>query len=184
MTWPLRSAAATKRSLSHCSAHGLRKSGQRLLLRRLYCRGEWRARPASTESGGLKNAIGPFLKERMQQRNIWSAIQDLPSRHAKEIRAQSIAGRMAVRGLYLPAQAPWLVDFVSELLSFRAGKHDDMVDCCGLLGQLLGNLAAGEAPRAKEPPKILSADATTCTVTLNDLFEAEEHRHRRSARIW
>jgi hypothetical protein len=92
---------------------------------------------------------------------------------------------MAVRGLYLPAQAPWLADFVSELLSFPAGKHDDMVDCCGLLGQLLGNLAAGEATRAKEPPKILSTDATTCTITLNDLFEAEEHRHRRrSARIW
>jgi hypothetical protein len=67
-TWALRWAAAMKRSLSHCSAHGLRKSGQRLLPRRLYCRGEWRARPASTESGGLKNAIGPFLKnERMQQ---------------------------------------------------------------------------------------------------------------------
>jgi hypothetical protein len=128
--------------------------------------------------------IGPFLKERMQQRNIWSAIQDLPSRHAKEIRAQSIARRMAVRGLYLPAQAPWLADFVNELLSFPARKHDDIVDCCSLLGQLLGNLAAGEAPRAKEPPKILSTDATTCTVTLNDLFEAaEKHRHRR-VRIW
>jgi hypothetical protein len=89
-TWPLRWAAAMKRSLSHCSAHGLPKS------ERDYCRGGYIAAengtpgPQAPKSGGLKNAIGPFLKERMQQRNIWSAIQDLRSRHAKEIRAQRL----------------------------------------------------------------------------------------------
>jgi hypothetical protein len=140
-----------------------------------------------TESGGLKNAIGPFLKERMQSRNIWSAIETVPARHAKEIRAQSIAGRAAVRGLYLPAQAPWLADFVSELLSFPAGKHDDMVDCCSLLGQLLFVLVPGSAPKAAEPPKpkILSTDPALCTVTLDDLFSANERRAKRnSGRIW
>ena len=50
-----------------------------------------------TEAGGLKNAIGPFLKERMNQRRIYAAVETIPSRHTKEIRAQSIAGRMAVR---------------------------------------------------------------------------------------
>jgi hypothetical protein len=81
-----------------------------------------------------------------------------------------------------------VADFVSELLSFPAGKHDDMVDCCSLLGQLLTNLVPGSAPKSAEPPpKILSTDPATCTVTLTDLFEAEERRHRRrsgSGRIW
>jgi predicted phage terminase large subunit-like protein len=140
-----------------------------------------------TEAGGLKNAIGPFLKERMNQRHLWVPTETIPARHAKEIRAQSIAGRMAVRGLYLPVQAPWLADFISELLSFPAGKHDDMVDCCSLLGQLLFVLIPGSAPKAAESPKpkILSTDPATCTVTLDDLFSANERRAKRSNnRIW
>jgi predicted phage terminase large subunit-like protein len=138
-----------------------------------------------TEAGGLKNAIGPFLKERMSQRKIFAYVETIRSRHAKEIRAQSIAGRMAVRGIYLSAQASWLSDFVSEMLSFPAGKHDDMVDCCSLLGQLLGNLASGTALVSPEPKKVLSTDPALCNVTLTDLFEANERRSKRSGgRIW
>ena len=96
---------------------------------------------------------GRFCRERMHQRKIYRAVETIPSRHAKEIRAQSIAGRMAVRGLFLPAQAAWLSDFVSEMLAFPAGKNDDQVDCCSLLGQLLGNLGlrrGAEGTRAEE----------------------------------
>jgi predicted phage terminase large subunit-like protein len=138
-----------------------------------------------TEAGGLKNAIGPFLKERMNQRRQWCHVHTIPSRHAKEIRAQSIAGRAAVRGLFLPAQASWLADFVSEILSFPAGKFDDQVDCCSLLGQLLADLVPGSAPKPKEEPKVLSTDPALCTVTLRDMFEQSERRHRRAGtRIW
>jgi predicted phage terminase large subunit-like protein len=138
-----------------------------------------------TEAGGLKNAIGPFLKERMNQRRIYAAVETIPSRHTKEIRAQSIAGRMAVRGLFLPAQASWLADFVSELLAFPAGPNEDMVDCCSLLGQLLGQLVPGSEPVKKEPPKVLSTDPALCSVTLTDLFEQADRRNKRgSARIY
>lgn len=138
-----------------------------------------------TEAGGLKNAIGPFLKERMNQRRIYAAVETIPSRHTKEIRAQSIAGRMAVRGLFLPAQASWLADFVSELLAFPAGPNEDMVECCSLLGQLLGQLVPGSEPVKKEPPKVLSTDPALCSVTLTDLFEQADRRNKRgSARIY
>ena len=133
-----------------------------------------------TEAGGLKNAIGPFLRERMHQRKIYRAVETIPSRHAKEIRAQSIAGRMAVRGLFLPAQAPWLSDFISEMLQFPLGRFDDQADCCSLLGQLLSNLSSGEAPKTPEPKKVLSTDPSVCTVTLSDLFEQSDRRHKRS----
>jgi phage terminase large subunit-like protein len=33
---------------------------------------------------------------------------------------------MALEGLYVPAGAPWYPEFKSELLSFPAGKHDDL----------------------------------------------------------
>jgi predicted phage terminase large subunit-like protein len=137
-----------------------------------------------TESGQLKNALAPWLKKRMEQRRVYVAIETIPSRHDKEIRAQSIRGRMAVRGLYLPSHADWLADFRSEILSFPAGKYDDQVDCLSLLGQVLDKLAPGSPlPVEKARPKIISTDPSTCSVTLRDLFESNERHHRKSVRI-
>ena len=47
-----------------------------------------------------------------------------PTRGDKAVRAQSIRGRMASQGLYVPTNEDWLPDFRTELLSFPAGKHD------------------------------------------------------------
>jgi hypothetical protein len=52
------------------------------------------------------------------------------------VMAQSIRGRMALQGLYVPTNADWLSDFSTELLGFPAGKHDDQVDAFGLIGSL------------------------------------------------
>jgi hypothetical protein len=40
------------------------------------------------------------------------------------------------------------------LLSFPAGKHDDQVDAIGLVGQLLDQMVARQAPKKPTPPKI------------------------------
>ena len=42
-----------------------------------------------------------------------------------------------MRGLRIPATAPWRNEFEAELLRFPAGLHDDQVDALGLVGQLL-----------------------------------------------
>jgi predicted phage terminase large subunit-like protein len=68
------------------------------------------------------------------------------TRGDKAVRAQAIRGRMALEGLYVPAAAPWLADFRTELLSFPAGRHDDQVDAIGLIGQLLDTMV-NPAPR-------------------------------------
>ena len=91
----------------------------------------------------------------------WVARQPFPTRGDKGVRAQSIRGRMALEGLYVPIKAPWYPAFRSELLSFPAGKYDDQVDALGLLGQLLdrmqslvdrltGDVGAGRAGSAQE----------------------------------
>jgi hypothetical protein len=46
-------------------------------------------------------------------------------------------------GLYVPTQAAWYPAFLSELLNFPAGKHDDQVDALGLIGQLLDRMGRG-----------------------------------------
>jgi hypothetical protein len=68
------------------------------------------------------------------------------------VRAQSMRGRMALEGLYVKADAPWLADFRAELLSFPAGRHDDQVDAIGLVGQLLDRMLVGPKPRLQEKP--------------------------------
>jgi hypothetical protein len=40
-------------------------------------------------------------------------------------------------------------DLRSELLSFPAGKHDDIVDALGLIGQLLDRIGLGQKPEVK-----------------------------------
>ena len=60
---------------------------------------------------------------------------------------------MALEGLYVQTNAPWYPEFRAELLSFPAGKHDDQVDAIGLIGQLLDQMVAGQAPKKPEPPK-------------------------------
>jgi hypothetical protein len=64
----------------------------------------------------------------------------------KAVRAQSIRGRMSLIGLYVPAAAEWLPDLRAELLAFPTGKHDDIVDALGLVGQLMDKFAPGRLP--------------------------------------
>jgi phage terminase large subunit-like protein len=90
------------------------------------------------EQGQIWSGVGPFLARRMRERGD------------KAVRAQSMRGRMAQDGLYVPAWAPWLADFRAELLSFPAGRHDDQVDAIGLVEQLLQEMVAP----AKPPPTV------------------------------
>ena len=50
---------------------------------------------------------------------------------------------MALIGLFVPADAPWLSDLRSELLAFPTGRHDDQVDALGLCGQLMDKFNPG-----------------------------------------
>ncbi len=61
------------------------------------------------------------------------------------------------RAQHVPADAPWLSDFISELMSFPVGVHDDQVDALGLVGQLMDRMemgSKGEAP--KRVPKVVT----------------------------
>jgi hypothetical protein len=57
---------------------------------------------------------------------------------------------MSLIGLYVPAAAEWLPDLRAELLAFPTGKHDDIVDALGLVGQLMDKFAPGRLPRIEE----------------------------------
>ena len=56
---------------------------------------------------------------------------------------------MALDGLWVPAKATWYSAFQEELLTFPVGRHDDIVDALGLVGQLVA-LPGLRPPSAKK----------------------------------
>ena len=127
------------------------------------------------ETGQIKASVGPFLTAQQIKRKAWVHREQFPTRGDKAVRAQSIRGRMALLGLYVPVGASWLSEFRSELLSFDAGKHDDQVDALGLVGQLLDRITAGKKPPDKTPKPLKGMEA----LTLDKLFEDHEKEMRR-----
>lgn len=101
------------------------------------------------EQGQIRAGVGPFLDKRIRERRAWCEREKFPTRGDKAVRARSMQGRMSMNGLYVPANAPWLADFRSELLHFPAGVHDDQVDAIGLIGQLLDKMVKGRLPKQK-----------------------------------
>ena len=82
-----------------------------------------------------------------------------------------------MKGLYCPFGAPWFSEFRRELLLFDAGKNDDQVDALSLIGQVLDKMIPAEASSADQgEPKVFSTFPDQCTVTLDDLFEANDKR--------
>jgi predicted phage terminase large subunit-like protein len=112
---------------------------------------KWRPIGLATETGQINSAMGPYLQRRMRERNAWTFVETFPTRGDKSIRAQSVRGKMALDGLHIPSTAPWRHTLVSELLSFPAGRNDDIVDALGLIGQFLDRMLRGQAP--PQPPK-------------------------------
>lgn len=115
----------------------------------------WKPIGWAEEQGQIRSGVGPFLDRRQRERKAYVVRDQFPTRGDKAVRAQSIRGRMALEGLYVPINASWYADLRSELLSFPAGKHDDQVDALGLVGQLLDKMMSGRRPEVLKPKRKL-----------------------------
>lgn len=105
------------------------------------------------EQGQIKSGVGPFLIRTMRERRAHVVREAFPTRGDKAVRAQSFRALIATRGLRVPKDAPWAVDFTAELLRFPAGVNDDQVDAVGLIGQLLDKVSKGRQLPPPAPPK-------------------------------
>jgi len=119
----------------------------------------WKPLEWAEEQGQIKSGVGPFLEKVARERSAYCVRSQFPTRGDKAVRAQSIRGRMAMRGLRIPAFAPWRNEFEAELLRFPAGLHDDQVDAIGLVGQLLDK-TVGAHRKTKEKPDTHSGYAS------------------------
>ena len=59
-------------------------------------------------------------------------------------------------GLFVDMKAAWWPIVQQELLTFPAGKHDDIVDSLGLVGQMLAMMVSPSKPPAPKPKNHLN----------------------------
>jgi predicted phage terminase large subunit-like protein len=87
------------------------------------------------ESGPIRKAIEPFLKRRMIERQTPCRLEWLPSIGDKIVRARAFQARAAMGNVSIPAASSWMSDLMSQLMRFPAGRYDDGVDVCSLIGR-------------------------------------------------
>lgn len=131
---------------------------------------QWKPMGWAEEQGQIRSGVGPYIDRRQRERKAYVVREQFPTRGDKAVRAQSIRGRMALEGLYVPINAPWFADLRSEMLSFPAGKHDDQVDALGLVGQLLDKMTMGS--RKAEPAKPQVNGGYTSAQRTSESFKA------------
>jgi predicted phage terminase large subunit-like protein len=102
------------------------------------------------ESGQIIKSIGPFLEKRMREEKTYCRREQVVSVADKPSRSRSIQARSSMGRVYLPHKSPWSAEFLSELLVFPAGKHDDQVDAFGLIGRMLDQMIPGRMPKVQD----------------------------------
>ncbi len=86
------------------------------------------------ESGVIKRALESVIAKRQTERKVWLTIEWVASIHDKPTRARAFQA-LAANGKVAFPNAPWANDVLDQLIRFPAGKHDDAVDCCSLIGR-------------------------------------------------
>ncbi len=102
------------------------------------------------EAGPIRRAVEPFMLRRMSERKAHCRVEWLPSISDKPTRARSFQAMASMGKVFFPKHASWKSEVMGQLLRFPAGKHDDSVDVCSLIGR--GLQFIGKGRKAKPPP--------------------------------
>lgn len=116
---------------------------------------QWRPLEWAEERGQIISGVGPWLERESLKQHAFTAREQFVSRLDKGVRAQSMRGLVATKGLWYAADAPFRAELESELLAIPASKWDDQHDALGLAGQLLDRALRGRVPEVEKPkPKV------------------------------
>lgn len=96
------------------------------------------------ERGHISKSLGPFLRKRMLEEQVYCTVVEVQPLRDKQTRAQSLQGRMASGKIRFPARAHWWPAAREEMLAFPHGAHDDFVDAMSYVG--LGMMSQTHAP--------------------------------------
>jgi len=148
-SWDTASRGSELADYSVCTTWG-RKSKQLFLLHVLRKRLEYPdLKRAVVEQASLFDAqtvliedaaSGIALIQDLKNDGFYKA-QAIKPKGDKVIRLQSVTALIEAGQVFVPEKAPWLDDYLHELMMFPASKHDDQVDSTS---QALGNVIQGE----------------------------------------
>ena len=102
------------------------------------------------EKGHISKALGPFLRRKMQEDGVYTAVHEVTPAGDKVQRASSFIGRVQMKTVHFPQNAWWTSDAVEELMKFPRGRFDDFVDACSLIGLGLDAMR-GPGARKQKP---------------------------------
>lgn len=105
------------------------------------------------EKGHITKAIGPFLRKRMEEEQVYCPIMEEHPAADKLQRATSARGRAAQGRIRFPRQASWWPRAKVEMLKFPNGRHDDFVDCISMIGLKIKSQVGPGASKPDNAPK-------------------------------
>lgn len=103
---------------------------------------KWKPLAWFGEGGVIQKAVEPMLRRRMRERQTYCHLVWMPSIADKPTRARGFQARLAMGTVWFEDGA----DF-AQFLNFPAGKHDDDVDCAGLIGRALDEAHPATIPQ-------------------------------------
>ena len=112
----------------------------------------WRPLLWAFGAGALFRAVEPLIRERMTAAKTWVRIETFAEANDKPARSQAFAGMMENDRVRWDQTADWYPQAESELLRFPAGRSDDVVDACSLIGAMTSGLSKGRDPAPPPPP--------------------------------
>ena len=102
-----------------------------------------------SEKGVIRNATEGPLDKRMAERKVYVSTEWLPHIGDKSANARAFQARCAQGKVYLPKNDIGR-RILKQLLEFPAGKHDDIVDVCGLMGRHLQDTVVPNIQRVEK----------------------------------
>jgi hypothetical protein len=127
-----------------------------------------------SEKGHISKSWGPFLREEMLEQEVYSYITEVTPSRDKEVRAQSIRGRMSMLRVKFPGFASWWPSAMHELLTFPGGKADDFVDFIAHLGMGVNSMIKTSLPK----PQVHFDLNTLMPITLDWVKKSHNQRLR------
>jgi predicted phage terminase large subunit-like protein len=120
------------------------------------------------EGGSITKSIGPFLRRRMLEKQVFCAVDPINPAADKQQRAQAIQARSSMKMVHFPAFTRWWPDAQDQILKFPHGAKDDFVDALALIGLGLAKMHGRTRNKPPEPE--------VKTGTFRELFEQTRQR--------
>lgn len=106
------------------------------------------------ESGVIRRAVEPYLVKRARERRSFCRFEWITRSGDKAAMARGFQARASMGKVYLPKSKPWTEELLRQLLVFPAGKHDDKVDVCALMGMALDQAHPAIRQNVVKPTKL------------------------------